>query len=103
MSDCSGAEVFALRVLGQSMTPEFEEGDVIVVEPGGALGDGSYVLAQLDGEWLFRQLRRAGAGWCLQALHPAFPSRVLPDLAAVRGVVIQKARPGRRRAAKRYI
>lgn len=101
--DCQGAEVFALRVLGQSMAPEFEEGEIIVVEPDGALRDGSFVLAQLDGEWLFRQLRRDGAGWLLAALNPAFPPRPLPDLAAVRGVVIQKARPGRRRASKSYL
>ncbi|WP_128000519.1 S24 family peptidase [Piscinibacter defluvii] len=103
MSRCEGAEVFALQVLGQSMAPEFEEGEVIVIEPDGALHDGSFVLAQLDGQWLFRQLRRAGTGWQLQALNPAFAARPLPDLGAVRGVVIQKARPGRRRAAKRYV
>ncbi len=102
-SDCSGAEVFALRVLGQSMAPEFDEGEIIVVEPGGALRDGSFVLAWLDGEWIFRQLRRDGEGWRLHALNPAFASRPLPGLDAVRGVVIQKARPGRRRAAKSYL
>lgn len=103
MSECSGAEVFALQVLGQSMAPEFDEGEIIVVEPDGALRDGSFVLAQLDGEWIFRQLRRDGALWRLHALNPAFPSRALPDLAAVRGVVIQKSRPGRRRASKSYL
>lgn len=103
MSDCSGAEAFALRVLGQSMAPEFDEGEIIVIEPDGALRDGSFVLALLDGEWLFRQLRREGEGWCLHAINPAFPARALPDLAAVRGVVIQKARPGRRRASKSYL
>ena len=103
MSDCSGAEVFALQVLGQSMVPEFEEGEIIVIEPDGALRDGSFVLAQLDGEWLFRQLRREGEGWRLHALNPAFAPWSLPDLAAVRGVVIQKARPGRRRASKSYL
>ena len=103
MSDCSGAEVFALRVLGHSMAPEFEEGEIIVVEPDGALRDGCFVLAQLDGEWIFRQLCRDGACWSLRALNPAFPARPLPDLAAVRGVVIQKARPGRRRASRSYL
>ena len=68
MSDCSGAEVFALQVLGQSMAPEFDEGEIIVIEPDGALRDGSFVLALLDGEWLFRQLRREGDGWRLHAL-----------------------------------
>lgn len=103
MSDCAGAEVFALQVLGQSMAPEFEEGEVIVIEPEGALRDGSFVLAQLDGEWIFRQLRREGERWALHALNPAFAARPLPDLAAVRGVVIQKSRPGRRRASKSYL
>lgn len=103
MSDCSGAEAFALRVLGQSMTPEFEEGEIIIVEPDGALRDGSYVLAQLGDEWIFRQLRRHEGGWRLEALHPAFPPHPLADLSAVRGVVIQKARPGRRRASKSYL
>lgn len=103
MSDCSGAEVFALQVLGQSMAPEFDEGEIIVVEPDGALRDGSFVLAQLDGDWLFRQLRRDGQSWFLHALNPAFAPRPLPDLGAVRGVVIQKARPGRRRASKSYL
>lgn len=103
MSDCSGAEVFALRVLGQSMAPEFEEGDIIIVEPDGALREGSFVLAQIEGEWVFGQLRGGAQHWQLHALNPAFPSQPLPDLAAVRGVVIQKARPGRRRASKSYL
>ena len=106
MSDCSGAEVFALQVLGQSMAPEFEEGEIIVIEPDGALRDGSFVLAQLDGEWLFRQLRREGADWVLCALNADGPlnARVSlgPRLDAIHGVVIQKAVPGRRRLTRFY-
>jgi SOS-response transcriptional repressor LexA len=100
---CSGSEAFALRVLGTSMEPEFNEGEIIVIEPGGLLRDGSYVLAQHEGEWIFRQLCRDGAGWRLHALNPAFADLALVDLAAVRGVIIQKALPGRRRASKRYV
>jgi len=100
---CSGGEPFALMVLGDSMLPEFEHGDVVVIEPDGLATDGSYVLAHCDGEWVFRQLRRSGGGWRLQALNPAYPGIGLPDLAAVRGVIIQKSRPGRRRASKRYV
>ena len=36
-------------------------------------------------------------------LNPAFADVSLPDLAGVRGVIIQKALPGRRRASKHYI
>jgi SOS-response transcriptional repressor LexA len=101
---CAGGEVFALRVVGRSMMPEFADGDVIVVEPDGALKDGSFVVAQHDGEWIFRQLCAApGAGWRLHALDPAWPDLPLADLDAVRGVVIQKAVPGRRRLTKNYV
>ena len=53
-------------VLGDSMAPEFVEGDVIIIEPEGLAVDGSYVLAQADGEWIFRQLvrMRRNAGSC---------------------------------------
>lgn len=100
---CTGSEVFALRVLGTSMEPEFREGEIILIEPEGRLQDGSFVLAQHAGEWIFRQLCRQGQAWVLHALNPAFPDRPLPDLAAVRGVIVQKALPGRRRASKRYV
>ena len=54
--DCAGAESFALLVLGDSMAPEFVEGEVIVVEPDGLASDGSFVVAQVDGEWTMRKL-----------------------------------------------
>ena len=30
--DCAGGESFALMVMGQSMTPEFQEGEIIIIE-----------------------------------------------------------------------
>lgn len=103
MSDCSGAECFALRVIGQSMAPEFDEGEILIIEPEGAIGDGAFVLALHGGEWIFRQLLRQGEGWVLHALNPAWPDLALQDLAAVRGRVIQKVRPGWRRSARFYL
>ncbi|MBI5791801.1 MAG: S24 family peptidase [Rhodocyclales bacterium] len=100
---CSSAEPFALMVLGDSMAPEFLEGEVILIEPEGLATDGSFVLAQLNGEWIFRQLARQGTGWRLQALNPAYPAADIPDLGAVKGVIIQKSKPGSRRASKRYV
>ena len=101
--DCGGGEVFALRVLGHSMAPEFLDGEIVIVEPGGALRDGSFVLAQVDGEWLFRQLARRDDGWVLRALQAGEGEQPLPDLGAIHGVIIQKAVPGKRRLGKRYI
>jgi SOS-response transcriptional repressor LexA len=93
-------------VLGDEMAPEFNEGEIIVVEPGGALKDGSFVLARHAGEWIFRQLCRRGDGWVLHALNPAradLRDLPLPGLDAVHGIVIQKAVPGRRRLSKFYV
>lgn len=100
---CSGGESFALMVLGDSMAPEFKHGEIIVIEPDGATHDGSFVLAFVNDEWTFRQLRRDGEHWQLHALNPAFAPTPLPSLAALHGVIIQKALPGHRRASKRYI
>jgi len=100
---CSSAEPFALMVLGDSMEPEFVEGEIILIEPEGLATDGSFVLARLDGEWIFRQLAKHGVGWRLQALNSAYPAADIPDLDAVKGVIIQKSKPGRRRATKRYV
>lgn len=102
-SSCDDAEAFALMVLGDSMAPEFVEGEIVVIEPSGEVRDGSYVLAQANGEWIFRQLRSADAGWLLVPLNPAYPEIALDDLSAVRGVIIQKSKPGRRKATKRYV
>lgn len=101
--ECSGGESFALRVVGQSMVPEFNDGDIIIVEPGGALSDGAFVLALVDEEWIFRQLTRDDESWVLRPLNPAWPTRRLTDLDAVRGRVIQKAVPGHRRSTRFYV
>lgn len=103
LDTCSGGEAFALRVLGDSMEPEFREGEIIVIEPEGLASDQSFVLAWHAGGWIFRQLSRDGSQWRLKALNPAYPEAPLINLAAVRGVVIQKAVPGRRRESKRYV
>lgn len=100
---CAGSEVFALQVLGGDMAPEFVDGDVIIVEPDGLVRDGSFVVAQHEGEWLFRQIRQREGGWVLVALAEGLPEKLLPGLEAVRGVVIEKTRPGRRRERKRYV
>ncbi|MCC7116233.1 MAG: S24 family peptidase [Burkholderiales bacterium] len=100
---CSGGEPFALQVLGDSMAPEFDDGDIVVVEPEGLATEGAYVVARGDGGWTLRQLARgADGGWELRALNPVYPAEAIAGLDAVRGVVIQKSRPGRRRTIKRY-
>lgn len=103
LPDCAGGESFALMVIGHSMAPEFLEGEIILIEPEGLAKHGSYVLAWHQEEWTFRQLLHTTTGWLLHPLSPNFPDAPLPELSAVRGVIIQKALPGRRRASRHYI
>jgi DNA polymerase V len=100
---CGSGEPFALMVLGESMEPEFREGDIVIIEPEGLARDGSYVLAEVGGEFIFRRLQLRAPGWCLHALQPGYPEIALADLDCVRGIVIQKSRPGRRRETRRYV
>ncbi len=106
-SDCSGGELFALQVLGDAMRPEFDPGDIVVVEPDGVIQDGAFVIAFAHGEWMLRRLARRDGTWVLDVLNAAAAdatsSLPLEDLSAIRGVVIQKSRPGRRRSLKRYV
>jgi hypothetical protein len=100
--------------MGVSMAPEFADGDIVVIEPGGAVQEGSYVLAELPREgWVLRQLVRSpgggpakppdeGDGWWLQVLDASSPAWPLASLQDLAGVVIQRARPGRRKETRWY-
>jgi SOS-response transcriptional repressor LexA len=99
---CAGSEPFALRVLGDSMEPEFEDGCVIVIEADGVVKDGSYVLAVVNDEYIFRQLVIEEGRYFLKPLNPAYETVEIPGLEAVKGVIVQKAGT-RRRHRKHYV
>ena len=104
LDSCASGEPFALMVLGDAMEPEFVEGDIILIEPEGLATHGSYVLAQVNDEWTFRQLLKDEVGWSLVALNTAYPTIPIPGIReVVKGVIIQKSKPGRRKASKRYV
>lgn len=99
---CIEAEPFALRVTDDSMSPEFREGCLIIVDPTGVARDGAYVLAEHEHGLLLRRLRLSGDTTRLEALNPDFPAVELDDgLASIRGVIVQRAGT-RRRYHKRY-
>ena len=102
-SACEADEPFALMVLGDSILPEFEEGDVVIIEPGGLARHGSFVLDFVGEEWTMRQLVQSDGAWALQALNPFYHSVPIPDLDCIRGVIVQKSKPGRRKESKFYV
>ncbi|MBT9567298.1 MAG: S24 family peptidase [Thiobacillus sp.] len=102
-SNCASAEPYALMVLGDSMMPEFEQGEIIVVEPSGLVKDGSYVVAHVNDEYIFRQIVKHEEGWMLKPLNPLYENIPVADLDVAKGVVIMKKRPGRRSEQKSYL
>ena len=102
LSNCSASEPFALRVIGDDMAPEFVDGHIIVIDPGGHLNSGCYVVANHAGDMIFRQLIIDGGDYRLVALKPGLPElRLENGVADIVGVISQRAGK-RRREHKRY-
>jgi len=99
---CSAAEPYALRVLGDSMEPEFNEGHIIIVDPGMPVVHGAYVVIDYAGDTFLRQFVVEGERKQLRALKSGYPSMDLSGPYYVHGVVVQRATPGRRRDLKHY-
>jgi len=90
-----GMEAFALRVIGDSMSPAFEDGHIIVVDPGYPLISNSYVVLVNKSEVLFGRYVRDENGSRLEYLKPGETPVMLEDDFRVKGIVTQ--RNGRRR------
>lgn len=97
---CSSSEPFALRVLGDSMAPEFAHGAIVVIDPSAVVRDGSFVIADQGGEVIFRQLRIVDGQYWLEALSEGYPRLEIEGLSAIRGVVVQRG--GRRRSEHKH-
>lgn len=99
---CTEAEPFALRVIDDSMEPEFKQGCIIVIDPTGVAANGAYVFAEYQGEYIFRQLQIEAERLYLKPLNEGYPTLELPQgIQAVKGVVVQRAGI-RRRYHKHY-
>jgi len=90
-----GAEAFVLRVIGDSMSPAFEDGHIIVVDPGYPLISNSYAVLINKSDVLFGLYVRDENGSRLEYLKPGEAPVMLEDGFRVKGVVTQ--RNGRRR------
>lgn len=101
ISGCAEAEPFALRVIGDSMAPEFLDGHIVIVDPSMPAEHGAYVIIDYAGETTFRQLVIEEGRRYLRALNDTYPAVEIQGECRVRGVVVQRA--GRRRSEhKRY-
>jgi len=89
--DCSYNELYALQVLDDSMEPEFPEKCVIVIEPSDRCASGAYVIANVEGERLFRQYLEGPADKQLVALQPGHdPIDLTSKSYVIEGVIVQR-------------
>jgi SOS-response transcriptional repressor LexA len=98
---CANSEPFALRVMGDSMEPEFKDGCIIIIDSAASVESGSYVLAMVDEEYIFRQFIAEDDHYYLRALKEGYEEISLPNRDAVRGVIVQRAGT-RRKDHKHY-
>lgn len=76
-STCKDQDCFALRVQGDSMMPEFQEGEIIVVSPNTEAHSGDYVVAKYDGEVAFKKLKIYPDAVILRPLNEKFEEIVI--------------------------
>jgi len=73
-TDVKGECVFALHVQGDSMEPEFHEGEIIIVNPNVDVNPGNYVVVKNShGEATLKQLKKYGNTFVLHPLNPKYP------------------------------
>lgn len=73
------AHTFALRVEGDSMTPDFAPGMAIIVEPDLDPLPGDFVVVKQDDAATLKQLVQDGAEHLLRPLNDRYPIRPLGD------------------------
>lgn len=87
-----GPRTIALRVEGISMEPDYQEGDVIYVDPGLAATNGKDIVMRLNdrNEATFKRLVIEGRRSFLKPLNRAWPDQIIevPDGASIVGVVL---------------
>lgn len=99
---CANSEPFALRVVGDSMEPEFRDGHIIIIDSAAKVESGCYVLATVNEEYIFRQLIIKDDHYVLKALNKGYEEIEVSGIDAIRGVVVQRA-GARRKEHKHYV
>jgi SOS-response transcriptional repressor LexA len=92
-----GHHTFVLKVRGESMEPEYRDGDWIFVDPDREVLNGSHVVVRMEGtdEATFKKLVIEGEDRFLMALNAGWPERIIRinGNATIVGVVIFSGKP----------
>nr|CRH06266.1 putative HTH-type transcriptional regulator for conjugative element [Candidatus Magnetococcus massalia] len=88
----AGNRSFGLKISGDSMSPEFSEGDVIVVDPEMEAKHNHFVVVYLphENDVTFKQLTIDGGRRYLKPANPRYPIIPMDEDARVCGVAVGK-------------
>ena len=75
---------FALRCKGESMTPTFQPGDLVLIRQQPEVQPGQIAAVGVDGEATLKRFYKQGENVVLIADNPAFPPQVFPAGADVK-------------------
>lgn len=90
--DVDRPNLFALRVQGDSMEPEFKQGEIIVVDADAAWDSGDFVLVRNEGEVTFKQIKKYRDVWVLRSLNPNYQDIEMTQDHVIVGRVIRKVK-----------
>lgn len=91
-----GPNAYVLRVNGESMSPEYRDGELIFIDQRGNYEHGDDVIVRSpDHKATFKRLQVTQEGTFLLAINPAWPDRIIkiPDDSQICGKVIFQGRP----------
>ncbi|NOZ51550.1 MAG: S24 family peptidase [Gammaproteobacteria bacterium] len=94
-------EPFALRVIGDSMSPEFEDGHIIIIDPAIPLLHEHYAVVNYGSEILFGQYAAQEQRHWIRYLNPELEDVELITPFEVKGIIVQRS-TGRRKDLKHY-
>ncbi len=101
LGGCSKAEPFVLLAKGESMMPEFWDSCPIIIQKDGLVKSGSYVIAVVREEMIFRQLKIDEGVFTLHTLQDGYDVETISGLTDIHGVIVQRG--GKKKDRKKYV
>jgi SOS-response transcriptional repressor LexA len=84
-SEVKEPNVFALRVVGDSMSPKIDDGDLVVVSPERPFEDGKIYCVIIDGdEHTLKTVKRSNGGYLLIPYNQMHEMLIVPDAKMVK-------------------
>jgi phage repressor protein C with HTH and peptisase S24 domain len=78
--DINDPRAYGVQVRGDSMSPRYIAGELLIVSPNVRVRSGAFAYVELlSGERLLKRVHRQPGGWNLESLNTAYPPRFVRD------------------------